>query len=71
MGILKCKAIRFECDNKEAYHSEALGECTLDQAGLTFTECFDVAINYFGWKKIKGKWYCPKCVDEMKIKKGR
>jgi len=66
MGIIKNKQIRFECDNMKEYHSEVNLEGLLDQAGLTYKECFDVAINHFGWKKIKGKWYCSKCFEKMK-----
>jgi hypothetical protein len=64
MGILKNKQIRFECDSKN-YHSDICLEGILDQAGLTYKECFDIGINYYGWKKIKGKWYCPKCAEKI------
>jgi hypothetical protein len=66
--LMKGKWIRIECDYSAAdvYHP---------------TACVDIANQYNshtemiqqakreGWKKIKGKWYCHRCIDAGNHKK--
>jgi hypothetical protein len=59
MGIIKGRWIRINCDNDAVYNG--LSMKTGDYAGRTYTEALSQAVND-GWKKKKGKWYCPYCV---------
>lgn len=60
MALSKGKWIRIECDApipNDYYHFNA----TLDVTGETYQDCMN-DIKIAGYKKIKGKWYCPDCL---------
>ena len=58
MGQIKGKFIRLECDNMN--HPRHI-DCIEDIAGGTYEYCWS-RLSCHGWKKKKGKWYCPHCV---------
>ena len=62
--LTKGKWIRIECDFAEGVHHNEFNPSTLDLMAKSFKKCLDDADNY-GWKEIKGKWYCPRCVNEI------
>jgi len=61
MGLKKGKWIRIECDNsdKHMYHPNN----TLDISYKTMKDA-NQTIAHYGFKKIKGKWYCKSCADK-------
>jgi len=65
---MRGKWIRIECDYvaDDYYHPD----CTLDIADQysTYKDMMQYVKKY-GWKFIKGKWYCSSCIERKNYKK--
>jgi len=68
MAASRGKWIRIECDNKGIeWHPGNTVDIAGDEGVHTYADLWQMA-RKLGWKKIKGKWQCPFCINETKKK---